>query len=301
MDSEEKEKIPVLSLADATRWRKKLRAIFIPKLVGELLDSSMFHDAVTEINKLVTKAAHVQTHDDTHPDHQDIIRPVIEKTLSNLIAGRVLDMSWAEHVINRLAGGMWLLKSGIPLYPWAGQLKEEWVLTMIRSATYYTTPRRNIPGAMLEFYVITGTPADMSFTQFFPDFMLRKMAIKLKILERKNNRFLHHRELVKHYVLLKLEIGSELKASKFQERDALNKRNKIRAKRRSEYKTKCPRQSKWPCHFCPAGYVSCPLGTHKNDYVLKQCPGGHEGWYPDTKATGRCLSCQAKHWWGQRG
>ena len=296
MLEEEKEDIPVLSLVDVTRWRKKLRPLFTPRLIGETIDKGIFMDLVDTISDMIKKSVKVPSTDDIHPDHVDIIRPVVSETLTNMLAGRVMDMDLAEHAIGRIAGGMRILKAGKPLLPWNGQPHEEWVLAMVRSTTFHKTPKKKIPGANLEFYIVAGSAADMTFTQFFPDFVIYKMAVMMKMLGRKDNRYYHHRELVKSYMLLKLDIGTELRATKYQERDALNKRNKLRAERRADYRKRCPIKSQWPCHFCPVGYRTCELGTHRDDYIKLPCPGHHEGWYSKDRRGGYCLYCQAKTW-----
>jgi len=303
MPEEEKERIPIISLYEVLRWRRKFGDVLVPDFVAEDMDCATLDAAAKAVSRPLDKSRNRPIPDEIARFDKVNAFPAVRETLTAAVGGRVLSPELAEHVIARMAGNVIILKSGTPITPWTSQMTPEWVIGMVRSVKEYRTPRRHIRGVMVTFYIVSGGPADETLTQFFTNNAFRRLAYRIGILKRRSQQILHPRELVRTYLLLKIRPGHDLHAEKYMERESLNKRNKARVAKRRDYKKVCPLSGDvraqigdWPCHFCHMGYDSCPLGTHRRDYIPSPCPGGHKGYYDPKQTNGYCLHCRAKRW-----
>lgn len=288
------EKVPPVNLGEVHRWRTKLNDILLP-FVGETIVADTFTNLVAQVTSLFNAAKHDIPKDMGILDH-NVIYPAVKDTLSGLIAGRFMSMVEVDRISAVIAGNVQTLTSALAVPVWAGQCKPEWSLAMIKSARFMRTPKRHIPGANVEYSILTGTAAGLTLEQFMTEGALHRLAERLTITKKFERRMLHPRELVRTFIMLKLKPGLKLEAEKYMEKDSLNKRNKSRMEQRAAFKETCPVESKFPCHFCPVGFTTCKQGTHKSDYVKHQCVNGHIGYFDPHLTKTSCLYCEAQAW-----
>lgn len=284
--------IPVTRWAEAERWKLKIEDVLIRDYVGELADGDTLAALASDLGKMITSKSKL-SYDFTFAG-SGINDAALLQSLESHISGEEITPRVADLLALRLAGNIQQLQGGFALEPWRGQKHPEWVIAVISDATFFQTPLKKIGGAMLEFSVITGTPAGERFQQFFTERALWQMATRVALIPADRRQRLHHREMVQARVFLRLRAGTELGAEQYRERATLNKYNKTLAARRYAYSSACPRNSKWPCHFCPAGYPTCPLGTHSDNGVQRICAKGHKGWFMPHSKEVYCLECQAR-------
>jgi hypothetical protein len=211
-------------------------------------------------------------------------------------SGQPLTKPLISIIATRLAGNMESIKAGVPVMPFFGLTTSGWQLATIVDAQPHVTNIKKIPGALIYFKVHTGQAAGETIKQFISDGRFRHMLRKLKLLKKKERRMAYPEELVKFKLAIYIEATDPPKIVRFKERASLNKRNEALRDARNLKTRQCPEQFSWSCHFCWKGFNACHLGTHSQDYIIKNCSGGHSGYFKFDDITGYCVLCHARRW-----
>ena len=280
-------KAPTQSFHDFTKALRRLTEELQP-YQGVLLKSPQFVEAATGIAEYISK-------NKQGPRFVQCYAAVLESLKSEL-AGIQITPAVANHVALRLAGNTVYLRAGLPVLPFTGMACTEWVIAVITDVERHVTSKRRIPGAFVSFHVLTGQPADCSFSQFFTANRLQFMAKQLGVRRGRKAPRINPRQLVKCRLLLMLEPGDALQATQYCERASLNTANKALTLARQPESRTCMFSHTWPCWSCDTGFNTCALGCHPEDYIKRQCRNGHDGWFAPQSRRAFCLSCDNRKW-----
>ena len=202
MDPSDKPVLPTAALSYIGRWRKRIEQILVPRYLGSTVEGTEFEMLSADISKAIKRPRRlleeVEHLDDT------IVATAVRDTVKHCLAGQTLDLETAKLFAVRVAGNMSLILRGESLTAWRGQPYPEWVLVVVQDARPYTTPRRHIDGGILKLSIASGLAAGEVFEAFFSNGQLKRMAVALKMLDRKHIRTIHPRELGRAYFM---EIG----------------------------------------------------------------------------------------------
>lgn len=192
-------------------------------------------------------------------------------------AGKPLSREYLQALAWRLAGNMKLLKDGIVVPEWLNQTTLEWVPISIRSVTPGKSYSEK-PGCFVNYLVLAGTPAGLSFTTFWTINQARLMAYNLGFKTKGKNKFpfTSFVELtrMRFYGLLDPQLSKDNSASfsDFRVPGTVLKYNREILKTRFRLNP-CPlgyELHELACHNCPVGYGTCIAGCHPTDYPITE-------------------------------
>jgi hypothetical protein len=289
---------PSTVLSRVLSTRKKLTKILIPTYVGLPLTGDVFDKMVLRVASVFMKHAAHELPGGEIKGQQTVITAV-RHSLEAFFLNQTASLSSMRDVIDILAGNLRALPAGIPVRPWSYQTEPEWVEVVVTEATTaLTTMDRTVK---LHLHVITGRPAGKDIVWSIREPSCLSLMIKIGGLSRKTPRFINCRELVRLYFLARVKEGPDLAIDNIDIAPGLAARNKRRVGLRSDFKSSCPINSKYPCHFCHVGYVSCGRGTHKHAWPEKPCRNGHSSYIVSGYTPALCRDCELKHWRASHG
>jgi hypothetical protein len=254
---------------------------FTGRVVAKLRRSRFIPDAVARLND------------------QDLTFKTVKRTIEAFTLGTTITAESTRLLTAAIAGNVDELRADQAVMPWVGQPRAEWAIATIAEAHYAKTPVQHISGTDLLFSILTGAAAGQQVTRFLPDSQIKQMARRIGLLGRREYKLPHYREFVRLYCFVQLPAGETLEVESYHEQSGLNTRNRAKTLARRNYKQECPEQSSYPCHFCHKGYVSCPQGTHRNDYITRECANGHDGAFDPGRHDSICMACSAGKWRAQ--
>lgn len=236
--------------------------------------------------------------------------------------GQDLTAAMGDEASWRLAGNLYRLRRGEPVYPWNGQPQEEAVPAVIEGVrpAVRVIKRKDsaqdeiIRGAWFSMIFLGGLPAGRRITRFWSRRFVRYIRVPLGFArwdEAKYRRdpgrnrhsfpLLHLRQLTQMRFLVTLEAdndptGPKLKGDIRTSTSMLNHNRLLLARRQRLKGWKCPRDWDRPCHICPVGYEHCAVACHRKDYQGRHCPGCHEDNRPfdPESASPTCVDCPSE-------
>lgn len=212
-----------------------------------------------------------------------------------LAAARLEELSW------RLAGNVDRLKDGNPVRPWTTQFDMEWVPLQVLSA-YPQLSHRNRPGYMFCFRVMAGTPCPLRVYRHWTNDVCHVIARHIGFTASwLTYPYSHPLQLVglRLYGLIDPSMCRDgpgfFKVEGTNVTDKYN-RDILRFRVKQPHPEFCPRNYAHDCHKCVVGYMNCPGGTHKDDYVQDACPRcGPGAWFDPASEAGLCVACIEQH------
>lgn len=91
-----------------------------------------------------------------------------------------------------------------------------------------------------------------------------------------------------------LKQDGKVRTTKFKVTESLRKHNIDLTEARFRRGFSCPRNFTHHCHDCPVGYLQCPMGTHKKDYLVHVCSKcGVSANHDSEDGSGICVKCSA--------
>lgn len=293
---EEKEKLPSVNLTYISNWYNKFRDILIPAYVAEPIAGDTYLELVRQISAVISKSEKTSAKDEATDVLAHSIKDGIKGTVANYLIGREPTIEELKKFAHALAGNMMTLRLGQQLRPWEGNPTSHWALARICSAHRYTTPARKLRGAILTYNIMSGPAASYNVDTFCPRDRFYRMAKRIGVLEKREYRRMHPRELVGMYVMILIDAGSDITAIRWLEKASLNKRNNKLATERGVACRSCSRAAEeLTCVFCPVSYSMCKFAVRYKPYMKGLCQYGHNGWMAG-RGTGTCLSCQMNKW-----
>lgn len=211
--------------------------------------------------------------------------PTLADSLRHLV-GTTPDHETLRADCHRLAGNRGRLLARKPVVPWQVQRTWEWVPVQVMAAH----PARDVRdrwGARLLLKIMAGTPCPLAVFQFWSLKRCRVHARDFGFSRPRGSKGTPPRypyttpaQLVtlRYSALVDPErSGREPHLEFVQFTPSLSRWNKEQIRRRARLDPgyTCPEghPSSFPCHRCPVGYLACPAGTHRLDYLPKPCPG----------------------------
>lgn len=286
--------IPPVSPKILARRRKKVREL-CQDFVGVRIEGRDAHVLSTRLSRAFTPSQNEFEREGGELSTR--LDLPFRETVFAAVAGKVLDEKRVSLLSHRIAGNLEEIRTGRPILNWMSQKGEEWVLLGVRDSEY--AARGKSRGAALQLGVFSGSPAGMVFVQYFPDFILNRMAIQLGLKAIYDDRTVHFREFVGTFFMGIPARGVELSLIRFGVRPNLVNMNKELAALRAPGRV-CPANYRHPCSRCPIGYDRCRAGMHPTTLFYMNCAGlthgcgdgERSGWFdPRGKGWQYCATC----------
>lgn len=292
----QKPKLPPNTLSNVIKWRASLTEQLVP-FCNETVRGNVLMAMTLTIARAIRKTNRV---DHVLPCLEgDKTHETVQRTIEAFLLGQIVTLQNIRSLVAMIAGNLYELRAEQALSPWTTQPIEEWALAMIEETRHAVTPVRHIPGIDFQFAILTGYAAGQSCDRFLPDGMAKKLARRIGLLGNRERRTPHFREFVRLYCYVHLIAGDKLDIDQYHESASLAARNRAKVKTRADYRELCPEGLQFPCHGCHVGYLKCPQGTHRKDFVLQECSNGHEGHFDPDRRDTVCLECSMQRWRAQ--
>ncbi len=210
---------------------------------------------------------------------------VVVDSLRHLIS-HTLTKEMINNVSHRIAGNLRRLKAGRSAPPWVCQRFGEWVPVQILAAQRRNMRSRNHGdkvGAELTLKIMTGTCCPLIITKWRSLRWLFHFSTKMGFSKRSQtgraNQFPYL--VPEQYTSLRMAVWLDPQLSRelpgFRTVDvpaSLRLWNKSVLKKRARIDFTCMENypTTVPCHRCWRGYESCPVATHRRDFVEGKCP-----------------------------
>lgn len=216
-------------------------------------------------------------------------------------ARQVLDVELTPAVCLRLAwriaGNLPTLKAGLPILPWTSQVNDEWVPAQIVKVSPAVKMRNNRAERGHEMFirVQAGTPCCQVTSRFLTRRFSFALARRLGFTKR-TGRFPYTDPMQ----LVNLRFIGEILAEKSATKIWLGRihmttsiidsnRELLRLRLHLD---PCPNGWTHPCHNCVVGYLTCPAGTHREDFQMAFCRHcGLDAFFDPETSTEICVAC----------
>lgn len=229
------------------------------------------------------------------------------KTLEDSVrhlAGTPIDERTLDAVCWRLAGNHKRLRQRRAVPPWHSQKLPEWVPSQVVSCRRERTPKGRL-GARYGFRILAGTPAGLTAYKWWSMQMCRFMSGEMGF-SRPN-----HRKITSFpYAVPEQLVGMRLYVRIMPEQctnepgfdgvgfpSSLQGWNKttVKCRVRAQEGFSCKlnkRADELHCYHCPIGFINCRAGTHRMDWVEKDCPICEKKSFFDPESQGdACVDC----------
>jgi hypothetical protein len=221
-------------------------------------------------------------------------------------AGRIFDEQTIRTLAHRIMGNLPRLSNRQPVLPWTRQPIAEWVPTQILDCRRWTT-KEGRPGALFACKFMAGTPCPRIVTRWWSlkqcAFYSRGFGFARPRSGRDpgDKRFFYivPEQLVtlRFQALIDPQLSREDPAFaevEFPKGVNFLGWNKAQIRRRARIGFDCPLGHDLSCQRCWKGYVSCPAGTHRVDYVKRPCPvcQKQDAWFDPDSPAKACVNCQ---------
>lgn len=231
----------------------------------------------------------------------------IEDTF-RVLAGKPLDPVTLDATCWRAAGNMPVLRRGKGVLPWRVQRYYEWVPLQILGCRQSRGPRERI-GARYSFRVMAGTPCPLVLTKWWSREFCRFRANDFGFSrpargsQPASHPYAAQDQLVglRVYALIEPKLCAQepgFRALGWPPSVHDWNLELIRRRLRVDPGYTCPKKlpATFPCHKCPAGYISCPAGTHRQNWVQKPCEACQRplAWFDPETAADVCVDCTVK-------
>lgn len=273
---------PRFALAEIERRRDRIYEEVMQQRVGERLQLEQLQTLTNELRRLLPARIAYDTVFES-------VRHLLGAPLTELEAAAT---AW------RLAGNVPKLRAGEPASPWTRQNCNEWVPLQILRVDAHKSPRGK-HGAMLRCRALAGSPCPSTLTAFWTHSLTKAMAIRLGF-SRPWGRYPYRGQLD----LVGLRFLGELDRLRSQHAPVFyevtvppvltswNREHVLKVRCRVD---PCPRGYIHQCAACAVGYVNCPAGTHRLDFIKQFCPiCGDDAWFDPEIARDRCRDCHNK-------
>lgn len=235
-------------------------------------------------------------------------RDTLEDSMMPVLGEAPTAEQW-KTLAHRLAGNAVRLRNRRHVLPWSFQRFDEWVPIQVMGLRYARNGRGEL-GVMLTLKIMAGTPCPKLLFQFWS---LKKCRFMSKHLgferhrgrnEKNPLRFPYEspRQLVtlRFLALIDTELSEqEPYFAQIEFSNSTEEWNRGQIKRRARLVFECPKQFPLTlrCHNCPIGYLTCPAGTHAQDYEIKPCPkcGEQQAFFDKELPDTMCIDCHIKH------
>lgn len=282
MNTVVQDKLPVYSFKQIFQLRDRLAGALIPHYahltIGDGDDLKLVVDEIREIMP------------------ESVPRIAINETTRQLLGQRLDEAAWKDFCW-RLAGNITTLKQGRPVEPWRAPGLREWVpLQILR-----IDPSRSFNNDQqfdLTFRALAGTPAAMQLKKVFSSRWLGTLSGFLGFSNRYGDRpYISPYQLasLRFFALFDPELVKFDQPNFFEVRcggQCEEHNRKILGLRYRLQGEVCPQNFLHTCHQCAVGYLTCPAGTHKDDYfsaVCQQCK--QNAWFDPGSSKDMCIDC----------
>lgn len=198
---------------------------------------------------------------------------VIEQSLFALLAG--VDGGYPRQKQYRqamwvLAANLQKLEDGVPIQPWSKQDIPEWVPVQVVNVkkTAHTAAAGSVPGHLLEFLCLGGSPATCRFFKFMPSNAYYFMRVTMFGLPRKEEVLTPVVGFGGLRTWVLIEQGTKLQFERSSCNPAISDYNRDITKARKE---PCPAGNPLPCVDCLVGLDKCARAVHFDSYDLRPC------------------------------
>lgn len=230
--------------------------------------------------------------------NKDIVRAsLLDLAGKPITANAITQASW------RIAGNTPRLKEGHPVPAWHVQRMMEYVPAQIVSCQLQKNARGNI-GALYGFRILAGTPSGLLSFKWWSLKVIRFLSRKFGysgFRSRDLPKFPYSapEQLVGLRLLLLIHPDYCDKLPGFDKvtfKPSLSEWNLKVLRRRNRtmpgFVCKAKRTIMQPCHTCNLGFLSCPAGTHRADWIKRECPGCNAvAWFDPDRASTKCIAC----------
>lgn len=223
------------------------------------------------------------------------------------LAGIPLTAETIEIACHRLAGNVPRLKSRRPIVAWQLQRHPEWVPVQVMGAkTALNNSGRNV-GVLLTMKIMAGAPCPITVLHWWSYPQCRQLARLLGFsrgISRKTGKSGRY-PYTSPFQLVGMRLDA-LVDPELSERDPVFSRfrcpavalgwNKLKLKQRFRIDPgfTCPENytTETPCHLCSRGYDTCAGATHRQQYVIRNCPRCKQDTHHDLDMhTPYCVTC----------
>ena len=229
---------------------------------------------------------------------------VLEDSLRH-VAGTEIDARLLDDFCWRMAGNTRRLKQFRPVPPWHVQKLPEWVPVQIVSARRARNDRNDM-GALMGFKVLAGTPCPRVVHKWWSLKMARYVSTDLGFTRQRGKEpsrfpYSYPEQLVslRHYVLIDPdECDKEPGFSQLAYSESMKEWNRdtVVARFRADADFHCQMgksAEELPCDRCPIGFEKCRAGTHRHDWVQKECTHCEkkDAWFDPEIVGNKCVEC----------
>lgn len=239
-------------------------------------------------------------------DNSGIANPDYETFRESVryLAGAVLRKPMIETLAHRLAGNFHRLKHHIPVQPWTRQDYHEWVPVQAIEVCRVFHEKWGA-AARLTLKILAGSPASITVRQRWSVKRCRVIARDLGFRNfgrRRNDPPPFPFATVEELTSMRWEMmvepdlsDTEPYLSKTRTRPALQdwNRNLLKMRTRKGFDCLVGHPINFPCSQCAVGYLTCPAGTHRDDWKVKHCQecGERDALWDYQITTATCLNC----------
>lgn len=206
----------------------------------------------------------------------------LEDSLRHL-AGTRIDERLLDAVCWRMAGNTKRLRQRRAVPPWHVQKLPEWVPAQIVSCRRERTSAGKV-GARFVVRILAGTPAGLTAEKFYPLKFCRYISQEFGFTRPRGDRHVAFPYAApEQFVGMRLYVcvepalsGKEPGFDGLGFPPSLSKWNKttLKCRFRVQPEFRCQMEvlpADLPCHNCPVGFLKCRAGTHRQDWVEREC------------------------------
>ncbi len=213
--------------------------------------------------------------------------PALEASLHSW-AGVLMDAAHIELLAHRLAGNVHRLKAGKAVHAWTVQRRREWVPVQVMASR--REPSFGVNGVLLSLKVMAGSSCAMRIEKWrslrWMYHYARHMGFSRLSASGRSGGLPY--QVPEQYVTLRLAVLIEPALSSRQPdfhfsdvSPSMRDWNRAQLRRRlrldGSFRCREGYPANVPCHRCWRGYSSCPVGTHRLDYVFGHCARCDDG------------------------
>lgn len=199
----------------------------------------------------------------------------------------------------RLSGNLRRLRNGLPVLPWDGCPRLEWVPVQIVTAEFDVN-RWGRQGTRPRMRVLAGTPCSEWATTFWSTAYCHTFANLMGFSRWPSGKysFSDVREFVNLRLYIQVEPNSaEIKFEHIAIPDGCKQWNLKYIRKRSRITFRCPenKPDTLPCFRCPVGQDKCPASVHQTTYFRFNCLRcDRVSWFEKTTDE-FCVDCRTKN------